>query len=194
MKMTEREFQDLVIRLADTCGWLVYHTHDSRGSRPGFPDLTMVSKGKNRLIFAELKTEKGHLQIDQQYWKEHLEGVSHIEYYLWRPKDWNSGFINKILSRKDAIIKEKSGSAAEGYIRDFLLATLVYDEGTTDFKKPKRRWSHTWVEIEDMAKEEGITKSGLRRVRQQLVKEGLIRCYRIGGKNSTVLWSGVFPR
>lgn len=97
--LTEREFQDLVIRLADTCGWLVYHTYDSRRSRPGYPDLTLVSRKKNRVVFAELKTQKGHLTVDQQYWGEQLKGISKIEYYLWRPQDWQSGEIGDILGK-----------------------------------------------------------------------------------------------
>ena len=59
MKQTEAQFQAAVIQYAELKGWMVYHTHDSRGSRPGFPDLTMVRDGV--LIFAELKSERGRL-------------------------------------------------------------------------------------------------------------------------------------
>ena len=56
--VSERDFQRQVIELAETMGWeLIYHTHDSRRSREGFPDLIMVRDG--RLLALELKTETG---------------------------------------------------------------------------------------------------------------------------------------
>ena len=44
--MTETELQDLVLKAAEWQGWLVYHTHDSRRSSPGFPDLAMVRRDR----------------------------------------------------------------------------------------------------------------------------------------------------
>ena len=55
--MTEKELQAAVVELAGYLKWRCYHTYDSRRSNAGFPDLTMVRYG--RLIFAELKSEKG---------------------------------------------------------------------------------------------------------------------------------------
>lgn len=71
--ITEAEFQQQVIDLAEVYGWLAYHTHDSRHSNPGFPDLVLV-KGR-ALIFAELKTEKGRVRPEQQVWLDALERV-----------------------------------------------------------------------------------------------------------------------
>ena len=64
--LSEKQFQQAVIDMARLHRWLVYHTHDSRRSDPGFPDLTLVRDG--RLIFAELKTEKGKATYDQVFW------------------------------------------------------------------------------------------------------------------------------
>ena len=95
--LTEANFQRTVIELAELHRWLVYHTHDSRRSQPGFPDLTMVRRGK--LIFAELKTEKGKLTEDQAHWLAALDcvrlriGGTHV--YLWRPSDWRE--IEEVL-------------------------------------------------------------------------------------------------
>lgn len=69
--MTERVFQDAVTEFAQLHGWLVYHTHDSRRSAPGFPDLTMVRNG--RVVFAELKTERGRVTADQARFMEEVE-------------------------------------------------------------------------------------------------------------------------
>lgn len=88
--------------LARRCGWLVYHTRRSKGSDPGFPDEVFV-RG-DRLLFVELKTEKGRLSPDQKDWAAALQPFCTpilssplIEYYLWRPSDWFDGTIERIL-------------------------------------------------------------------------------------------------
>ena len=53
----ERELLAAVIDLARLRRWLCYHTHDSRHSAAGFPDLLLV-RGR-RLMAAELKTARG---------------------------------------------------------------------------------------------------------------------------------------
>lgn len=39
----EKVFQAQVLDLAHLSGWLCYHTHNSRRSAPGFPDLVLVA-------------------------------------------------------------------------------------------------------------------------------------------------------
>ena len=80
--LSEREFQAAVMTIAHQLKWLFYHTHDSIGSQAGFPDLVMV-RGK-RLIFAELKTEKGKLSMQQLEWTTGLTETA-AEVYVWRP-------------------------------------------------------------------------------------------------------------
>ena len=41
-RQTEDQWQSAVIEYARLMGWLVYHTHDSRHSEKGFPDLVLV--------------------------------------------------------------------------------------------------------------------------------------------------------
>lgn len=53
---SEAAFQRQVVNLAEFYGWLIYHTHNSQRSAPGFPDLTLA-RGPE-LIFAELKGAK----------------------------------------------------------------------------------------------------------------------------------------
>ena len=98
--MRERAFQAAVIELAELQGWRVYHTHDSRRSRPGFPDLTMVRHGE--LVFAELKTDSPQSRptAAQNLWLSDLGHVadlveenisarpSLVRVFLWRPSDW----------------------------------------------------------------------------------------------------------
>jgi hypothetical protein len=84
-ELSEKEFQERVVFAARSLGWLVYHTYDSRRSEPGFPDLTMVRRG--RLIFAEMKKNTGVCTDAQQRWLAELEQTE-CEVYLWRPDDY----------------------------------------------------------------------------------------------------------
>lgn len=81
---SEREFQAAVIALAKECGWDYYHTHDSRRSPEGFPDLTFW---RDRHFKAELKTETGRLTKKQ---REVIDGLraAGVCTYVWRPSDW----------------------------------------------------------------------------------------------------------
>jgi signal-transduction protein with cAMP-binding, CBS, and nucleotidyltransferase domain len=84
--MTEEEWLQQVRELARLKGWRIYHTRDSRRSDPGFPDLVLV-RG-DRLIFAELKREKGRLTESQRTWLAALEETA--ETHVWRPSDWEA--------------------------------------------------------------------------------------------------------
>lgn len=100
--MTEGEL-DAVVRgqpkkpgLARRLGYLVYHTHRSDGSDPGFPDLVLL-KG-SRIIYAELKTQGGRVSPAQRDWLEGLQAAGH-EVHVWRPSDWFDGGIEEVLRR-----------------------------------------------------------------------------------------------
>lgn len=80
--MTERELQQAVNEALRWSGWMLYHTHDSRRSQAGFPDIVAV-KGA-RTIWAELKTEKGKLRQEQREWLDALVEAQ-PEVYLVRP-------------------------------------------------------------------------------------------------------------
>ena len=91
--VSEKVFMAQVIDLASICGWLVYHTHDSRRSQVGFVDLVLVRK---RVLWVELKAETGTLSPVQQVWSDWLKAAEQ-EVYLWRPSDWDE--IQKVLAR-----------------------------------------------------------------------------------------------
>jgi hypothetical protein len=93
--MTETQLQSAILDLARTCGYLAYHTHDSRRSQPGFPDLALVHKATGAVIFAELKSDKGRLTRAQREWLEALRLRSNV--YLWRPAHWHDQTIPRIL-------------------------------------------------------------------------------------------------
>jgi hypothetical protein len=90
--MSERQWQQQVIDLARLFHWGYYHTHDSRRSNPGFPDLVLW---KDRTIFAELKTNHGRLTADQRRVIHQLIGAG-AEVYVWRPRDLDD--VQRVLT------------------------------------------------------------------------------------------------
>lgn len=101
--------------LARRLGFLVYHTRNSIGSDPGFPDLVLIKAG--RMITAELKTQKGRLSEEQKKWRDEIQQNPTVEWYLWRPTDWFDGTIERILTSSSAAPSSTaSGSSTAGSI------------------------------------------------------------------------------
>lgn len=120
--MTEAQLAANIAATATRLGWLRYHTHDSRRSPSGFPD-EVLARGP-RIIFAELKRQRGKLSTTQQAWRDRLElnadaveanavtlaairqrpgqplnvGPPLVAYHLWRPSDWLDGTILTALT------------------------------------------------------------------------------------------------
>lgn len=91
--MLEREFQAVVVEVAQLHGFeLAYHTHDSRRSAPGFPDLVLVSSRHGRVLFRELKTDTGRVSKDQVKWLTGLVAGG-ADAGVWRPADLVSGVV-----------------------------------------------------------------------------------------------------
>jgi VRR-NUC domain len=86
--LREKAFAQAVLDLARWCGWLCYHTFDSRRSVPGFPDLVLVRPPS--VVVAELKTDRGRLTPVQRDWLEALTQCPGLEVYVWRPSDWEA--------------------------------------------------------------------------------------------------------
>jgi hypothetical protein len=89
---TEAAFMAQVIKFAKSRGWACYHVHDSRHSEPGFPDLVVVKRP--RVIFAELKSDRGKVTQAQRAWIDELRACGQ-EVYIWRPHHWQQ--IQKLL-------------------------------------------------------------------------------------------------
>ena len=94
--MTEKQFEGQIKDLVKAfhCD-KYYHTFLSKYSEKGFPDSTII-KG-TRLIFAELKSEKGKLSPAQTEWLELLKRCKTIEAYCWKPRQFDE--ITEILRR-----------------------------------------------------------------------------------------------
>ncbi len=116
LKQSEKQFQTAVIELAERLGWKAAHFNDSRreivnrksGERRlvgdkdarGFPDLVLLRD--DRLVFAELKSDRGRLSQAQLDWIVRLERVesipsSCVSVFVWKPPDWP--WIETVLAR-----------------------------------------------------------------------------------------------
>jgi hypothetical protein len=108
-RLTEREFQTAVIEAAQLLGWRVAHFRPAQTAKgwrtpveadgAGFPDLVMIRRG--HLIFAELKSTKGMVRVEQQQWLDDLLAVSvgshRVQVYVWRPVHWLDGTVLSVL-------------------------------------------------------------------------------------------------
>lgn len=75
--ITERDLGVYLRDVARAFGWRRYHTWISKNSAAGFPDEVLVRPP--RLIFAELKSDRGRLSPDQQAWLEDLREIPDAE-------------------------------------------------------------------------------------------------------------------
>ena len=68
---------------------LIFHPRFSVGSESGWPDLTLVRRRDRRIVFAELKTDRGKPTPRQSAVLELLRSVG-LEAHLWRPRDMDA--------------------------------------------------------------------------------------------------------
>jgi hypothetical protein len=93
---TEAEFQAAVVQSAKLRGWWAYHTHDSRRSEAGFPDLVLLrgvhGRGHRygRCIVAELKVRGRQATPEQRHVLWLFGQVPNIEVHHWTPRDWDA--------------------------------------------------------------------------------------------------------
>jgi hypothetical protein len=95
-KPPEASEQQLLEMVQSACRWfnlLSYHTHDSRRSEPGFPDLVVV--GPQGVLFRELKSTRGRVTADQQRWLTALIAAG-ANADTWRPADWPVGILTEL--------------------------------------------------------------------------------------------------
>ena len=102
MELTEKQFEAQVKDLAKFCGYKYYHTWRSIHSPAGFPDCVLVKVDK--IIFAELKAEKGKLSPAQQEWIDILKEYEQEIFLNWPTNDlpfavyvWRPSQIKEIV-------------------------------------------------------------------------------------------------
>lgn len=119
LRITEREFQRQVTDLAGYLGWEWAHFRPAQTSKgwrtpvsgplgAGWVDLTLIRRRDRRLVFAELKTEKGRLSSRQEAVLDLLRvlgtcpATPHLHdqcvaVHVWRPSHLASGEIEGVL-------------------------------------------------------------------------------------------------
>lgn len=96
-RLTESGFQRQVVELATILGWHTAHFRPAQTSKgwrtpvsgdlgKGWPDL-ILARGR-RLIFAEIKADKGRLSEDQERVLNVL-GATGTETHTWWPADFD---------------------------------------------------------------------------------------------------------
>ena len=92
-ELSEADWQQQVVELAQLYRWRIHHCRPALNQRgqystpiqgdPGFPDLVLARGG--RVLFLELKTNRGVLTEHQQAWRDQLLGAG-AEWFCWRPR------------------------------------------------------------------------------------------------------------
>ncbi len=91
----ERALQTAVIALAKTLGYRCAHFRPgmmrsgawvtAMSGASGWPDLCVVGRG--RILYRELKTDKGRLSDEQVAWGDAI-GMAGGDWAVWRISDW----------------------------------------------------------------------------------------------------------
>ena len=91
--MTEAHLQREVRRLVALYGLFEFHVPNSKGCRPGWPDLVIVG---TRMIFRELKKAYENPSASQRDVGYKLQAAG-ADWSIWRPLDLESGLIAREL-------------------------------------------------------------------------------------------------
>lgn len=83
-ELSEKQWQKQIVDLAAQLGWRkTYHVYDSRRSHSGWPDLVLL---RDRIVYVEVKTERGKLSDTQKDWLNAIVNAKG-EAYVARPRD-----------------------------------------------------------------------------------------------------------
>jgi len=108
--MTHVQLQNNIVKYAKLKGYKCQFFWRNFHSPKGWLDLT-ISKPP-RLLMVELKVPPDTLTKEQSEWFEVWGKYPYIERYVWKPEDWISGVIVKILDG-DKILNNDSPNAVE---------------------------------------------------------------------------------
>jgi hypothetical protein len=86
-------------------GWRTYHTHDSRRSAAGFPDLIAVRAG--RILAIECKSATGKLTAAQREWMLELDAVPGVEAFVLRPERGDGERLTELLEREYRALRRR---------------------------------------------------------------------------------------
>lgn len=92
-QVTEDALLDSVLQAAALGGWAAFHVRNSKAgiiqgpAGEGFPDLVLCNG--RRILYRELKSQRGHLTAAQEGWRDRLTAAG-ADWGLWRPSDWHA--------------------------------------------------------------------------------------------------------
>jgi hypothetical protein len=112
--MTEAQLEKAVIQLAHQLGYMVHGVRPGRRPRDdgsvgvfdqlkgdkGYPDLTIMGKG--RVFLWELKADRtsAKLSADQEQWRKRVQAAG-LNYAVIRPCHWRSGQVEQALMGRE---------------------------------------------------------------------------------------------
>ena len=89
--MSEAEYLAQIISLLELLGWEYYHVFEQRAyarrTSKGFPDIVAIRH--TRVLFLEVKSERGKVSPEQKTWLNALKATGN-EAYVLRPSDWEA--------------------------------------------------------------------------------------------------------
>lgn len=119
VQISEAELQQAVIDTARTLGWRVAHFRPAQtrhgwrtpvaADGKGFPDLVLVHRERGRLIFAEMKSDKGRTTPEQDAWLAGLQAVAElvpdvVSVHVWTPADWPERIVETLSERQVVLV------------------------------------------------------------------------------------------
>jgi hypothetical protein len=108
--LSERDFQTQIVELAHLYGWEDFHVRAGRTAESwrvpgsgtmakGWPDLVLLHPSERRLLFIEVKADKGKTTPDQERVLLLLQAAMPMAtVHVWRPSDWDR--IEATLKRR----------------------------------------------------------------------------------------------
>jgi hypothetical protein len=93
--ISEEDFQEVIVGLATTFRWLSWHDNDSRRNDGGLPDLIII---RERVLWRELKAERGKLKPEQAAWGQRLLRCGQ-DWGIWRPSDWLTEIVPTLTAQ-----------------------------------------------------------------------------------------------
>lgn len=84
----EADVQAAIIEFCLLLGFLVFHDHDSRRNRAGFPDLVIAGYGV--VIIIELKTDRNETTPEQRAWLNAFTDAG-LDARIYRTSAWKTG-------------------------------------------------------------------------------------------------------
>lgn len=84
----EKAFTDMVRQAARAFGWMSYHTHNSKHSEAGYPDIRFVHPVRGQKFYAELKVGRNEPTDAQRQWIAALTNAGEVV-FVWKPEHWD---------------------------------------------------------------------------------------------------------